>query len=218
MKKTLVPCYRIGRVIVILLLILSVPFLAVAEESCRTGASALANAYVRLNPIYAYMYGDLESYVASNQIHFVSGGDSIRCAQALSRALMSEAIQSFDPNAARDAIRRKQELDTKLGLLGIQPGYTPSAPTISQYLYGLALQFDRLARVLPPAANGDYAPLYTPTNQIEQLQIFAQQMLVLLLQDPMVADAFRQQRPFIEEAANSEFQMIIAMARSLAHK
>jgi hypothetical protein len=209
MKNRLIPFYRIIRVIVIVLLFLSASFPVIAEEGCRTGASALGNAYVRLNPIYAYFYGNLESYVESNREHFVAGGDSIRCAQAMSQALITGAIQSYDP----DELREKQELDARLGALGIAPG--PYQATASQQLYAMGLQVARLARVLPSASNGNYQPLYTATNQLEEQQIFAAQMLVMLLQDPTMAEVFTQLEPLIREAANSEYQLLVGMALSL---
>jgi hypothetical protein len=165
--------------------------------------------------MYAYIYGDLESYIESNEEHFRAGGDSVRCARALSQALMKGALQSHDPKAAREAIQRKQALDTQLGLLGIAPGAGLGQPTVSDQLFGMSLQLARLARVLPPAANGDVQPLYTPTNEFEQLQLFATQLMKMLLQDPMVAQAFRQVKPMIEEAANAEFKLLVGMARSL---
>ena len=143
-----------------------VPSVALAQNGCRSGASALANAYVRANPMYAYFFGDIESYVANNRKHFGTSGDSIRCARALSNALVRGATKNYDPSD----LRRQRELNARLGSMGISPGI--SQPTASQQLYTMGLQFARLARVLPPAANGDYRPLHTPTTELEQMQLF----------------------------------------------
>jgi hypothetical protein len=209
MKNRIYSCYRIGRIPVLLLLILLAPFAAFAEEGCRTGASALGNAYVRANTLYAHFYGDIESYVAEHREHFVAGGDSIRCAQALSQALMSGAMRRYNP----DDLRRKRELDARMGAMGISPG--PSQPSASQQLYGMSLQLSRLARVLPPAVNGNYQPLRTPANQLEQQQMFATQLLVMLLQDPEMAGVLQQVEPIIKDAVNLEFQILIGMAKGL---
>jgi len=193
---------------IIFLLSLFVP-LSVAAQGCLTGASALGNAFVRANPIYALYYGSLESYVANSKEHFVAGGDSIQCAQSLSHALMNKSIQSYDPNA----LRRKQELNGQLRAMGIAPG--PNQPTASQQLYFTALQLNRLARVLPPAANGNYQPLRTPTNQIEQMQMLSAQILTAYLQDPMIKAAFQRIEPKVRELAELEYQIMVNMANSL---
>jgi len=182
----------------------------IAEEGCRTGAVALGNAFIRSNAIYAYYFGTLESYVARERVHFVQGGDSIRCAKALSQALLKGAIRNYDPNA----LRRKEELNARLGAMGISPG--PAQPSASQQLYTMALQLDRLARVLPPAAAGDYEPLRRPTTELEQMQMFSAQMLSILLQDPMIADIFRQMEPMIRDVANLDYQILVGMALNLA--
>jgi len=203
MKKLL---FSLFTMIVLCFLVSS---LVVAEECCRTGADALANAYVRANPIYAYFFGRLETYVSDNREHFVDGGDSIRCAKALSEALMKGSIQNYDP----DALRRKQELDARLGAIGITPG--PPQATAAQQLFAMALQLDRLVYALPPAANGNFQPLRTPRNQLEQQQMFAAQLFEMLLQDPTVAAVFRDLEPMIREAANLEYQILINMANNL---
>lgn len=186
---------------------------AIAENGCRTGASALGNAFIRANPVHAYYYGSLESYVANNREHFIADADSIRCAKTLSQALVAGAINSYDPND----LRRKQELDVQLQTLGIVPG--PAQPTASQQLYVIALQLDRLARVLPAAAIGNYQPLRTPINEIEQMQMFAAQILVMLMQqDPMVNETFRQMEPIIREGAELEYNILVKMAESLDSK
>lgn len=203
MKKKLLSSFTI------LLFSLFVSTTAFAEKGCSTGASALGNVFVRANPIYAYYFGSLESYVKSNREHFVTGGDSILCAQALSSALLKKSISSYDPNA----LRRKQELDARLGGMGISPGAAQQSP--SQQLYAAGLQLQRLARVLPPAANGNYNPLYTPTNELEQLQMLATQMFSIYMQDPWMASLIKDVEPLIKESAELEYKNIILMANSL---
>lgn len=41
-------------------LCVSAPSMVLAENGCRGGASPLANAFVRANPMYAYFFGDIE--------------------------------------------------------------------------------------------------------------------------------------------------------------
>ena len=186
------------------------PSVAVGQpDYCRTGADALANVYVRANPVYALFFGGVEPYVADNREHFVAGGDSILCAQALSQALISGAIQNYDP----EALNRQRELNTRLGSMGISSG--PVQATAGQQLLSMSLQFARLARVLPPAANGNYIPFNTPSTDLEQMQMYATQMLSVLLQDPTVSSVFRQMEPMIKEAANMEFQIVLNMAGNL---
>ena len=196
---------------VALTLMLVVPSAALAETGCRTGGEALANAFVRVNPFYTYYFGSLESYVANNRAHFQNGGDSIRCAAALSQAFLGESMQLYDP----DDLRRQNELNARLGSMGISPG--PQQPTLSQQLYGISMQLSRLVRVLPPAAAGNYEPLYTPTNELEQMQLFAAQMLQMMLQDPSMVSIMAQIEPIAVEAAQLEYRIISQAATSLAN-
>jgi len=177
------------------------------ELGCRTGANALADAYVLLNPIYSHIFGDLESYVAENREHFREGGDAIRCATALSSAVLGASLQLYDPS---DRVRR-DELNAQLGAMGISPGQQES--TSSTELYGVSMRLSRLARSLPAAANGDYEPLWTPTNELEQLQIAAEQMLRVLL--PQMADVMAQIEPQIRELAALEHRSIREAAERL---
>ena len=184
---------------------------AYAEPVCRTGGQALADVFVRANPTYAWFIGSLESYVSNNRAHFRVGGDSVRCAAALSQAFLGQAMGMYDPND----LRRRSELGTRLGTMGISPG--PQHPTASQQLYGLSMQLSRLARVLPPAAIGDYEPLHTPTNELEQMQMFAAQMLQMLMQDPSMVSTMAQIEPIAREGANLDHHIINQAAASLAN-
>jgi hypothetical protein len=183
---------------------------AYAEPACRTGGKALADAFVLANPLSAYFFGSLEAYVANNTHHFRAGGDAIRCANALARAFLGSAVQLYDPSD----LRRQQELNARLGSMGISPG--PQQPTASNQLYGISMQLSRLARVLPPAAAGDYGPLYTPTNELEQMQLAAAQVFQILLQDPSMASIFAQIEPIVREGANLEHRIISEAAARLA--
>ena len=189
---------------------LSVVFLAsnvaAAEPGCRNGAGALGNAYVRLNPLYALYYGSLESYVAENRERFTADSDAVRCARALSQASLAGAIQAYDP----EDLRRQQELNTRFQSMGMNPGAPQASPATQFYMMGLT--FARLARVLPPAAAGNYQPLHTPTTELEQQQIFAGQ----LLQSMMDRATLESIRPLIEQSAQLEFKIITDMAAGLA--
>lgn len=184
---------------------------AYSESGCRTGGTALADVFVRANPIYAYFIGSIESYVTNNQMHFRSGGDSVRCAAALSQAFLGQAIGMYDPND----LRRRDELNARMGTIGISPG--PQQPTASQQLYGLSMQLSRLARVLPPAADGNYEPLFTPTNELEQMQFFATQMLRMMLQDPSMVSTMAQIEPIAREGIDLDHHVISQAAASLAN-
>ena len=175
-------------------------------NGCREGASALGNAYVRTNPLYTYYYGTLERYVEQNRAKFTQDAPAIRCSRALARALMNGAITSYDPQA----LRRQQELNAKLGSMGISPGQQQM--TASGQLMLMSQSFARLARVLPPAANGNFGPLRTPTTQFEQLQMFAAQMYAAM----MTRDVLEHVRPDVTQAAEAEYDFIVGLARSLA--
>ena len=122
---------------------------APVSNGCRTGGEFLAQAYVRSNPMYAWYFGDLESYVATNRSHFGQGGDAARCAEALAQAALAGGVQSFDPTA----LQRQQELNTRLGTLGISPGQ--SYPMQSDMLVAMAQHFAWLATILPAMAQGN---------------------------------------------------------------
>ncbi len=203
------PFLRFARAVTIVgtmgaVLVMALP--AFAQTGCQTGAGALANAYVRANPIYAMFFGDLESFVAENSAHFAAGSNAVRCARAMSKALMSGAIGSYDPTA----LRRQQELNAKLGAMGISPG--SPMPSASAMLYAMSRQMAWLAEVLPAAAVGNFGPLRTPATEE---QAFAARMFPFLLQDPTVRQVFLQQEPLIRQSAEAEFQQVVAIAQSL---
>jgi hypothetical protein len=180
------------------------------EPGCRTGAAALADAYILANPLYAYFFGELEPYVAANSEHFRANGDAVRCAAALSRSFLASAIQLYDPNDRR----RQDELNARLGEMGISPG--PQESTPASQLYGAAMQLSRLARVLPAAAEGNYEPFRTPISELEQMQIVAGQLLRTLLQDPGIAGIMAQVEPVVRELASLEHQALRQAAAKLA--
>jgi hypothetical protein len=182
-----------------------------ADNGCRTGGTALAYAYVFSNPVYSLFYGSLDEHIAKNYEHFRSNGDSVRCAAALSQAFLAAGLRVYDPND----LRRRAELNTRIEGLGIPSG--PQEPTLSSQLYGISLQLARLARALPAAADGDFTPYYTPTNEIEQMQMFAEQILRSLLQEqPQMRDVLAQAEPLIREAANLELRIMLRAAADLA--
>ena len=210
MARETTKCRQANRALLAgMILVLIAPVAASAEPACRTGGVALANAYVRVNPINAYYFGSLESYVSENRQHFQRGGDAIRCAMALARAFLDSAIQVHDPND----LRRQRELNAEMGAMGIDPG--PPQATPSQQLYAISTQLSRLARVLPPAADGNYQPLYTPTNELEQMQLFAGQMFQMFMQDPSMAAIMAQIEPIAREGAQLEYRIISQAAAQL---
>lgn len=176
------------------------------SSGCETGAAAIGNAYIRANYLYAMFFGDLESYVAENRSHFAPDGDAIRCARVLSQGLMAGAVQSYDPSWQRT----QDNLNARLGAMGLSPGPATASP--SAQLYTAAQQLSRLARVLPAAAQGNFDPLHTPTTEMEQMQLFAAQMMQFLLQDPAMRDTLQQMEPLIREAAQAEYSMLMSVA------
>ncbi|SRR6266568_6374095 len=178
------------------------------DSGCRTGGTALADAYVLANPMYSYFLGELEPYVAANTQHFGANGDSVRCATALAQAFLGSAVQLYDPGD----LARQQELNAQLGAMGISPG--PQEATPSTQLFGLSMQLSRLARVLPAAAARDYRPLRTPEGELEELQMMAGQTLRMLLQqDPDMAAVLE---PLVREMAGLEHQALRQAAERLA--
>lgn len=182
---------------------------AQAQNGCLTGADAMANAYVRSNGIYVLYFGDLESYVAENRALFAENGDAIRCARAVSAALLQGAIQTYDANA----LRRQQELNARLGGMGISPG--AAQPTASIMFREMGQQIAWLADVLPAASRGNYGPLHTPVTETQRMKAFANQMLQSMLQDPYMRQTFILMEPLIREAAQMEYQQLIAIAAGL---
>jgi hypothetical protein len=181
---------------------------AAQEPACRTGGAALADAYILANPMYAlFLNLDLKPYIAANRDHFVANGDAVRCAAALSRAFLTASIQFYDPSD----MDRQHEVNLRMQELGF--GSRTEATPASQ-LYGAALQLGRLARVLPSAADGDYGPYDTPTNDIEQMQMIAGSVLRGFLAED--GDMRNLLRPLILEAANLEHQALLRAAGQLA--
>lgn len=187
---------------------LTPPLLA---EGCRTGADALGNVYVRSNYLYALIYGSVESYVENNRSHFGTNGDAVQCARQLSGALIGGALGAYNPND----LRRRQELNARLGAMGISPGQTPVSP--AQALFAMGRQIGWLSRVLPSAAAGDYRPLHTPETQEQQMQMFAGQFLTNMIhQDPMIRNSIMRVEPYIREAAEAEYRLLLNYASRLA--
>jgi hypothetical protein len=183
----------------------------VRESGCRTGGSALANAYVLANPIYALYFGSLDAYVANNAEHFRADGDAIRCAAALSQAFLRSALQLYDPADQQ----RRAELNAELESMGISRGQQESSP--SGDVFGVSMQLSRLARVLPAVANGDYEALRRPTNELEQMQMAGEQILIMFLRTPEMAAILAPMEPKIRELANLEYRAMQQAAVSLAN-
>ncbi len=179
---------------------------ALAQTGCKNGANALANAYVRVNPMHALFIGDLESLVANYSPQFAGGSDAVRCARAMSQALMSGAITSYDP----EALSRQQELNAELGAMGIAPG--PQMPSASAMFYAMSQQMAWLSRVLPPAAAGNFGPMRTPATPEQALAL---QIFPILLQDPIVRQVFLDMELLIRESAEWEYRQVMAIAQGL---
>jgi len=196
---------RVAAGVIVLAILLLSTHQALAQ-GCRSGANALANAYVRTNPIYAIFFGDLPDYVALYPKEFAAGSSAVQCAHELSKALMTGAIKSFDTAT----LRMQQELNSRLGAMGISPGQQHASP--SAQLYAMSQRLSWLARVLPAAAGGNYNPMHTPQTEEEQLRLFSVQMLGMLLEDPSMRSVFLQQEYLIKEAANVEYRLLLEMA------
>ena len=178
-------------------------------DGCHTGAEALANVYVRMSPVNAYYFGSVEDYIQQNRAHFVAGGDAVVCAQSLSAALVQGAYQNYDPNYWRD----REELNARLGAMGISPGPQQASPAAQMFAMGR--QMGKLADTLPYAAQGNFAPLWQPRDELERMQLFAMQMFGYLMEDPTMRSVMNQMQPQIKQLANMEYQMILGMASQL---
>lgn len=182
---------------------------AEAGGGCQTGAEAIANAYVRSNPLFAYYFGSLESYVDENRRHFVDGADAIVCAKRLAQAFAKGSIPMY---SRKDQIRREQ-LNSQIGQLGISPQQSKSSPAADMFL--ISQRLNKLAYALPHAARGNYDPLYLPRNEIEQAEVYSHQLLGMLLRDPSIASVLETVRPTMVELADIEFRMVINAAGKL---
>lgn len=183
---------------------------SLADPACKTGGIHIADAFVRANAVYALYIGDLNSYLASNRAHFAANGDAVRCAAALSRGFMSAALQLYDPIE----VKQRELIDAKMRANGWNPG--PQAPTASNIAFSTSMSLSRLARVLPAAAQGDYGPWNTPTNEIENMQLTAERMLPMLLQIPMVVEILKQLQPLMLEAAEWDRRFVYQASQRLA--
>ena len=179
------------------------------ESGCRTGGTAIAEAYLRSNPLYAAP-GEFEAYVRNNRQHFAENSDAIRCAQALARFFMGEAARLYDPSERG----RRDQLNAQLGLLGLSP--EPQQSTASSETYYASMRLTWLARGLPGAALGDYTDLNTPANEYEELLLLALRTLRTLLQDPEMRQILQQVAPSLHELAGLERQSIQRAAAALA--
>jgi hypothetical protein len=183
-----------------------------ADNGCRTGGAALADAYVLANPVYSLFFGSLKSYLAANnKEHFRQLGDSVRCATALSRAFLGSAVELYNPNE----LRRQQELKIRLREMGVLTG--KDQPTEAGQLYAISVQLSRIVRVLPAATDGNYEPLRAQINELEQWQMFARQTLLLMIEDRSFWPVLAQAWPLIRDTADLEYQFIRQAAERMAH-
>jgi hypothetical protein len=182
------------------------------ESGCRTGGKAAADAYVLSNPFYATFFGDLREYVAENASHFREGGDATRCLAALSQVFLDAAFRMYDPSEQKT----RDEINLELDKVGIPHG--PPQSSGSAEALNASARLARLARALPAAVDGDWDPYATPVNDIDTLQIQAEQLLRMFLQNPDVAAAIAQAAPLIRQAAVLEHSTVQRHAVALAGK
>jgi len=182
------------------------------SHSCTSSAPAVAEAYVRANPMYAWVIGDLRSFVSENREHFRAGSDAVRCAAALSEAIMTSSNQLYDPKQ----VARKRMIDARLGAIGVSPGQPQPSMSQSDLYLHMSMQLSRLAKTLPALANDDDRPWYTPTNQFEQQQILGERYFKQIVQNPTVGWAFKQNRTVLLQGAQIERQIIVIAASRLA--
>jgi len=185
---------------------------AAQEPACRTGAQAMADAYILANPVYMSFFSvTLEQYVADNRAHFVEGADAIRCAAAVARAVLVESFQLYDPTEQQ----RRDWVDAQMAEMGLpQSGQSHDPPSASTQLYMLSEQLSRLTRTLPAAAVGDWGPFQTPQNDADVLYNIARQMLpAMLQQNPELRD---QLAPLIQQSVQLEQTALLRLAGRLA--
>jgi hypothetical protein len=131
---------------------------------CRDQASveALSEAYIlsvvllESQTVLATMPDSLSVYVPRHAALFRANGESIRCARALSLALLRQVVNLYDRKAYDDAM----EVATRYGL----PEFAaPIASSMSAPLAGvldIAIELKWLSEVLPAMADGNTDPYY----------------------------------------------------------
>jgi hypothetical protein len=185
---------------------------SLAEPSCKgDGGMHAANAFVAANPLYSmYFDFDLRSYLAKNRGQFRQGGNAVRCMAALSKGFMSAAYHLYDPQDAQ----MKQQVDLQMGSIGFGPG--AQQPTASSGMLGVSMQLGRLARVSPAAADGDYGPMNTPTNEIEQMQLVAESILRQLMPPDMFKQIMAPHDQLMRTAFEFDHYLVLQAAQRLA--
>lgn len=181
------------------------------EAACFNGAKTAAEVYVVSNPLYAIVLTDFEQYVAKNASQFSANGDAIRCLSALSDVYLKTAFQLYDP----DEQRRRDAMNRQLEIMGIKPDRQSSA---SSDALMASRRLARLARGLPAAAKGDFGPYQTPVDELDRMQIFAEQMLRTLIQSPDIRSTLTQMRPVLTDYVKLEFAVILRHAAALAEQ
>ena len=177
-------------------------------QACRTGGDALARAHALSSPLAVALTGGIDDYVSANRSHFTASGDAVLCARALSQALATAAIGNFDPNY----LREQQELNARLGAMGVSPG-SPQASASSQ-LFSLARDLEWFAQVMPMAANGNWQPfLQTGTWERQQINQVTQMYISMLPLMPEMA-------PILQEVTSQmielQRQQLVMFIRQLA--
>jgi tetratricopeptide (TPR) repeat protein len=181
------------------------------EAACFSGGRAAAEVYVVSNPLYAIVLTDFEQYVAKNASQFSVNGDAIRCLSALSEAFLKTAFQLYDPAEQR----RRDAMNTQLESMDIKPDRQSSA---SSDALMASRRLARLARGLPAAAKGDFGPYQTPLDDLERMQIFAEQMLRSMIQSPEIRSTLTQMRPVLTDYVKLELTVVLRHAAALAEQ
>lgn len=189
-------------------MIFAMPRTAVADSGCSTGGPYLANAYALSSPLVIVMDGGLDRYVRQNRSHFGANGDAVRCARALAKALLSQAVGNFDPNYQRD----RDRLNTRLGNLGIAPG--PSQPSPSAQMFGLARELGWFAEAVVQGANENWAPFLNSGPPERQMAIQATLLQVQMLQ--LMPEMLEILRPVVGEVTQLTHDLVLGFARNLA--
>ncbi len=192
------------------LVLFGLPTLA-ADNGCSTGGSALADAYVVADPIYATFFGDeTGAFVARNRQHFLAQGDSVRCARALANAFAQKAAQVYDPELQAIRNQKRRELEGQ----GIPIG--SGLPDASGGYVLISYELARLVEGLPPAAAGDFERLGQAQNEFEAEKWSRARGLAKMMQLPPFWPTLRAFRPGVEQARELDREMIRDAAAALA--
>lgn len=146
----------------------------VRPRPCQDEAAvrALAHAYVLALPLFEapsflkIATETLRVFVPQQAAYFRQDGESIRCARALSRAIIGRIVDIYDPRDTQSAA----EVAMRTGLPDFADKVARDMQAPLSEMVHLAVELQWLSDVLPPMVNGDTVP-YKTTGSIFRQQL-----------------------------------------------